>query len=88
MNDEAILSSCGDMTSFSFGGKKIRFSTPACLDRYVEIKEWDFGYIVVTAKYNGVDEEEYIDLRPILRNLYIDVESFLKPIKKVRICYD
>ena len=32
-------------------------------------------------------EEEYIDLKPILDDLYIDPESFLKPIKKVRIAY-
>lgn len=81
MNDEAILSSCGNMTSFSFGGKNIRFTTPACLDKYVEVKEWDFGYIVVTARYSGEDEEDYIDLLPISRNLYIDVDKFLKPIK-------
>ena len=40
------------------------------------------------AKYEGCDEEEeYIDLIPILNNLYIDVEEFLKPIQKVRIEY-
>lgn len=88
MNGEAILSSRGEFTSFSYGGRNIRFKTPACLDRYVEIKEWDYGYIVVTARYNGVDEEDYIDLLPILRNLYIDPDGFLKPIEKVRISYD
>lgn len=76
------------MTSFSFGGRKIRFKAPKCLERYVEIKEWDFGYIVVTARYYGENEEEYIDLLPVLENLYINAEEFLKPIKKVRISYE
>ncbi len=40
------------------------------------------------AKYQGMDEfEKYIDLIPILENLYYDVETFLKPIKEVRIEY-
>lgn len=32
--------------------------------------------------------EEYIDLIPILQNLYFDVESLLKPIEGVCIQYD
>ena len=40
------------------------------------------------AKYEGCEEEEeYIDLIPILKNLYFDVDNFLKPIQKVRIEY-
>ena len=41
------------------------------------------------AKYshNSQDEEEYIDLVPILEKLYFDVDEFLKPIKEVRIEY-
>lgn len=87
-NDEAILSSGGGYTSFSYGGRIIRFMTSSSLEKYIEVKEWDNGYIVVTARYNGIDEEEYIDLIPTLEDLYIDAEEFLKPIKKVRISYD
>ena len=49
--------------------------------------KWDDGYLVVLAKYshNPEPEEEYIDLKPILDDLYIDSETFLKPIKKVSI---
>ena len=36
-------------------------------------------------KNNPIDEEEYIDLIPILQNLYINAEEFLKPITKVKI---
>lgn len=47
--------------------------------------EWDHRYLVVMAKYQGLDEvEEYIDLIPILE---YDVDNFLKPIKEVRIEY-
>lgn len=85
----AWLSSAGNMTSFRYGGQNIRFRTSAALERYTSVKEWDNGYIVVMAKYCGVGEvEEYIDLVPILQNLYIDPESFLKPIQSVKISYD
>lgn len=86
---EAILSSAGDFTAFSFGGYHIRFRAPFSLERYVDVVTWDNGYLVVLAKYkhHSEPEEEYIDLKPILDNLYIDSDSFLKPIKNVRIAY-
>lgn len=41
------------------------------------------------ADYEGIGlTEEYIDLLPILENLYIDPQTFLKPIKSVKIEYD
>lgn len=88
LDGEAILSSSGEYTSFSYDGRNIRFMTSPALEKYVEVKTWDNGYIVVTARYNGVDEEEYIDLVPILKNLYIDADEFLKSIKKVSVQYD
>ena len=33
-------------------------------------------------------EEDYIDLLPILDNLYIEPEEFLAPIKEVEVRYD
>lgn len=39
-------------------------------------------------RHNEKPEEEYIDLIPILENLYFDANDFLKPIEKVRISYD
>ena len=85
--DEAILSSGGGFTAFSFGGYNIRFRAPYSLERYVDVVRWDDGYLVVLAKYshNAEPEEEYIDLKPILDGLYIDSASFLKPIKSVRV---
>lgn len=88
MTNEAILSSDREFTSFKFNGHNIRFKTSPRLERYTKIKEWDNGYIVVMAKYEGhEEEEEYIDLIPILENLYFDAEKFLQPIQKVRIEY-
>ncbi len=86
---EAVLSSAGGFTAFSYGGYNIRFRAPYSLERYVDVLRWDNGYLVVLAKYshNVEPEEEYIDLKPILEGLYIDSASFLKPIKSVRIAY-
>lgn len=38
---------------------------------------------IVKYKHNDKPEEEYIDLVPILQNLYFDVDKFLNPIKAV-----
>ena len=89
LSSEALLSNNGDMTSFRYGNSNIRFRAPKRLKRYVDVKEWDNGYIVVMADYEGLGEtEEYIDLLPILKNLYINPETFLKPIKSVKIDYN
>lgn len=87
MPDEAILSSSNAYTIFKYGKYVIRFRAPYSLVRYTRIKKWDAGYLVVMAKYahNQQDEEEYIDLVPILEKLYYDPQDFLKPIKKVKI---
>jgi len=87
--NEAVLSSGGGFTAFSFGGYHIRFRAPYSLERYVDVVKWDDGYLVVLAKYShdAEPEEEYIDLKPILTGLYIDPEAFLKPIKTVRVAY-
>ena len=86
MNDFAVLTNEGEYTVFEFNREKIRFSTSKRLERYTKILEWDHGYLVVKAKYKDLDEvEEYIDLIPILQNLYYDVDEFLKPIKEVKI---
>jgi len=84
-SDHAVLSSNGRYTSFSYGDDVIRFMTSPRLDRYVKVNKWDNGYLEVVASYNGKEEEDYIDLVPILKNLYIEPESFLKPIKDVEL---
>ena len=89
MNSQrAILSNESNYTVFRVGDKVIRFRAPYSLEHYTEVKEWDKGYLVVMAKYKNLNEmEEYIDLIPILQNLYYDVDEFLAPIKAVRIDY-
>ena len=90
MFDEAILSSENEYTIFKYDRHIIRFRAPYSLEKYTKIKEWDNGYLVVMAKYshNQTEEEEYIDLIPILEDLYYDAYEFLAPIKKERIQYD
>ncbi len=85
----ATLSHRDEMTSFKYGGADIRFRTPASLQRYTAVKEWNKGYLVVMARYEGLGEmEEYIDLLPILKNLYIEPEDFLQNVRSVSIDYD
>lgn len=87
---EAVLSNEKNFTVFRYGRHTIRFRAPYSLERYTRVKEWDHGYLVVMAKYRHSDkeEEEYIDLSPILENLYFDSETFLSPIEGVRIAND
>lgn len=89
MNDTAILSSFENYTTFSFNGKTLTFRTCNGLERYIKVLTWDNGYIEVLAKYRQRDKEieEYIDLEPVLEGLYMDKQSFLNPIKNVRIEY-
>ena len=90
MSNEVILTNDKQYTVFRYKQYTIRFKSPYSLEKYIQVKEWDRGYLVVMAKYrhNEKPEEEYIDLIPILENLYFDANDFLKPIEKVRISYD
>lgn len=88
MQNYAILRNNRNYTIFEFNGHTIRFRTSSRLEKYTRIVEWDNGYLVVMAKYQNLDEvEDYIDLIPILENLYYNVDEFLKPIREVRIDY-
>lgn len=86
----ATLSSSGDFTIFTFGTHTIRFRTSPRLVKYISVKEWDRGYLVVDALYSNIPhvQEEYIDLVSILNNLYYDAERELAPIKEVSIHYE
>ena len=86
MNQTAYLSNRGEYTTFSVGDRTITFLTSKNLEKYIEVVEWDQGYLVVISKNKGKEQEEdYIDLVPILENLLIDPVSFLDPIKEVKI---
>ena len=86
---KAYLSNNGEYTTFTFGGRTLTFLTSKSLERYTSVKEWDNGYLVVMAKYStrSEEEEEYIDLIPILENLYMNAEAFLGPISQVEVRY-
>jgi len=86
----ATLSSANGFTVFKFGNDTLRFRAPHSLERYTEVRHWDNGYLVVGAKYlhNEYPEEEYIDLIPILCDLYFDPSEFLAPIECVEVSYD
>ena len=88
-DDCAVLSSFDKYTTFSYGGVTLTFRTCNNLDHYTKINLWDDGYLEVMAKYKNRDDEveEYIDLNPILNNLFMNRDSFLNPIKSVRIEY-
>lgn len=85
----AILSNQNPFTCFSYGKHRIRFRTSNHLERYTKVLAWDKGYLEVMAKYDNSaqEEEEYIDLVPILENLYFNPDEFLKQIKDVKIQY-
>lgn len=85
----AYLSNDGAFTIFSFGDTRLKFAAPYSLEHYEKVLQWDNGYLVVTAKYvhNSMPEEEYIDLLPVLKNLYINPKKFLPPIKRVEVKY-
>ena len=89
MDGVAFLSNDNNYTIFKYKDHIIRFLAPYSLERYAEVKEWDNGYLVVMTKYKHSDElvEEYIDLLPILDNLYFDTSQFLESIRRVEICY-
>lgn len=61
MNHTAYLSNDGEYTFFTFGDRTISFLTSRNLEKYLEIVEWDHGYIVVLSKnYNREQEEDYL----------------------------
>lgn len=83
----AYLSNKGPCVCFTYGKKNIRFMGPKNLQFFLRVTTWDKGYLVVDAKFSHSSTaiEDYIDLVPILENLYIDAGSFLKPIERVEV---
>lgn len=90
-NDDGMATlGCSDgYTVFSGGGATIRFRAPYSLKRYLGVREWDKGYLVVDAEYahSPVPVEEYIDLVPILEDLYMDPAGYLEGIREVEVAH-
>ena len=56
------------------------------LVKYVSVKEWDDGYIVVDCLHDKLGiVEDYIDLIPMMENLFLDAKEILSPVRKVEI---
>ena len=86
--ETAYLSSIGEYSYFTFRDKTIKFLTGKNLEKYTSIVEWDNGYLVVRSQNYGQEEcEDYIDLVPILQNLYMNPDTYIKDIKGVEIRY-
>lgn len=86
-SNTAYISNNGRYTIFTAGDTRLQFIAPYSLEHYESVREWDNGYLVVMAKYAHESQavEEYIDLRPILDNLYMDKDSFLGSISHVKV---
>ena len=50
MDQTAYLSNRGEYTTFSVGDRTITFLTSKNLEKYIEVVEWDQGYLVVISK--------------------------------------
>ncbi|MBR1494067.1 MAG: hypothetical protein SPL86_04960 [Succiniclasticum sp.] len=85
----AYLSNYDEYTTFTFRDQTITFLTGKRLEKYKKIIKWEKGYLEVLCKNKGetVLQEDYIDLLPILSNLYIEADSFLTPITEVKLNY-
>lgn len=87
-NKVAYLSVEGNKTVFSFGETTLKFRTSEHLKKYIRVKEWDNGYIVVDCEYDTLGEtEEYIDLQPMVRHLFLQDSGILSSIERVEIAY-
>ena len=86
MEDMARIKVDGKYSLFTFRDKCIKFRTSTKLKNYLRVKEWDNGYLVVDVDYSTMGvTEEYVDIKSILEDLYIDSKRFLGPIKGVQI---
>ena len=85
---KAILTNSGGYTKFIFKGKTITFMHGKDLLRYLQVKEWEDGYLVVDClgKVKGT-YEDYIDMPYILEKLYMDPKAYLSGMKGVTIQY-
>ena len=82
----AVLTNSGRYSMFSFKGKTITFMHGKELQRYLRVKEWNDGYLVVDCLGTAKGQyEDYIDMPYILENLYMDPRDFLSRMQGVLI---
>lgn len=84
----ATLTTAGRYSMFSYKGKTITFMHGKDLLRYLRVKEWSEGYLVVDCLGTVKGQyEDYIDMPFILENLYMDPRAYLSGIQGVTIQY-
>lgn len=84
----AILTKDGRYTKFIYNGKTITFMHGKDLLKYLRVKEWKDGYLVVDClgKVKG-QYEDYIDMPYILEMLYMNPKAYLGGMRGVKIQY-
>ena len=88
MTDSAYakLSCSGRYTKFTYNDSVITFMHGKDLLKYLSVKKWDNGYLVVECLGRVKGEyEDYIDLTYILENLYMNPKKYFRNIKGVMI---
>ena len=82
----ATLSNSGRYTQFSYNGRTITFMHGKDLLKYLRVKEWKDGYLVVDClgRVKG-QYEDYIDMPYILERLYMNPQAFLHGMQGVTI---
>ena len=72
VNSTAYLYNDGEYSIFSFGNVKLKFLTSKNLEKYINVKEWDNGYLVVTKKNIGKSE------RVIVQNIWAKDREYME----------
>ena len=82
----ATLSKHGRYTHFVYNGKTITFMHGKDLLKYLRVKQWQNGYLVIDClgRVKG-RYEDYIDMPYILERLYMDPETYLHEMQGVKI---
>ena len=80
-NSTAYLYNDGEYSIFSFGNVKLKFLTSKNLEKYINVKEWDNGYLVVTKKNIGKSEQEDYYGQTVSRNFLQNSKTFIKRIQ-------
>ena len=82
----ATLSSAGRYSRFSYQGRTITFMHGKDLQKYLRVKDWKDGLLVVDCLGSVKGQyEEYIDIADILNRLYINPDCFLSGMQGVKI---
>lgn len=86
--NRAILTNKDRYTMFTYKGITITFLHGKDLVRYKVVKEYSEGCLTVICEGKIKKEfEDYIDLKYLVDNLYMDAETYLSDLEGVDIAY-